>query len=63
MSSSENSAKLRGGGGAKEKLESCFAQLIEFEASRRIQAEVLQRLAKIDMFLLEDIQDLNAHQQ
>ena len=54
---------------AKEKLESCFAQLalqesaIDFETPKRIQAEVLQKLATIDMFLLEDIQDLNAQQQ
>ena len=54
---------------AKEKLENCFAQLalqesaIDFEAPKRIQAEVLQKLATIDMFLLEDIQDLNAQQQ
>ena len=57
---------LRNQNEAKEKLESCFAQLalqesaIDFEAPTRIQAEVLQRLATIDMFLLEDIQDLNA---
>jgi len=57
---------LRNQNEAKEKLENCFAQLalqesaIDFEAPKRIQAEVLQRLAKIDMFLLEDIQDLNA---
>ena len=56
---------LRNQNEAKEKLESCFAQLalqesaIDFEAPRRIQAEVLQRLARIDMFLLDDIQDLN----
>ena len=59
---------LRNQNEAKEKLESCFAQLalqesaIDFEAPTRIQAEVLQRLATIDMFLLEDMQDLNAQQ-
>ena len=56
---------LRNQNEAKEKLESCFAQLalqetaIDFEAPKRIQAEVLQRLARIDMFLLDDIQYLN----
>jgi len=60
---------LRNQSEAKEKLESCFTQLalqesaIDFEAPTRIQAEVLQRLATIDMFLLEDIQDLNDQQQ
>ena len=60
---------LRNQNEAKQKLESCFDQLalqdiaVDFETPKRIQAEVLQRLARIDMFLLEDIQDLNIQQQ
>jgi len=60
---------LRNQSEAKEKLESCFTQLalqesaIDLEAPKRIQAEVLERLATIDMFLLKDIRDLHEQYQ